>query len=133
MSEEQNLQVQEKEEVQTETERTRDMPTFVPNADIYETEDAIVLLVDMPGVNESSVDINVERNVLTITGNVEPAVPEGYSLSYAEYRIGDYQRSFILSNQVDQEQIDATIHDGVLKLHLPKSGPETRKIDVKAG
>lgn len=133
MSEEQNLQVQEKEEVQTETERTRDMLTFVPNADIYETEDAIVLLVDMPGVNESSVDINIERNVLTITGNVEPAVPEGYSLSYAEYRIGDYQRSFILSNQVDQEQIDATIHDGVLKLHLPKSGPETRKIEVKAG
>lgn len=133
MSEEQNLQVQEKEEVQTETERTRDMPAFVPNADIYETDDAIVLLVDMPGVDENSIDINVERNVLTITGNVDPTLPEGYSLSYAEYRIGDYQRSFILSNQVDQEGIDATIRDGVLKLHLPKAGPETRKIGVKAG
>lgn len=133
MSEEKNLQVHEKEEVQSETERTRDMPAFVPNADIYETDDHIVLVVDMPGVDENSIDINLERNVLTITGNVEPMVPEGYSLSYAEYRIGDYQRSFILSNQVDRENIDATIRDGVLKLHLSKVGPETKKIGVKPG
>lgn len=133
MSEEKNLQVQEKEEVQSETERTRDMPAFVPNADIYETEDQIVLLVDMPGVDENSIDINLERNVLTISGCVEPVVPEGYSLSYAEYRIGDYQRSFVLSNQINQEQIDATIRDGVLRLYLPKIGPEVKKIGVKPG
>lgn len=133
MSEDKSLQVQEKEEVQSETERTRDLPAFVPNADIYETEDRIVLLVDMPGVDENSIDINLERNVLTISGCVEPVVPEGYTLSYAEYRIGDYQRSFVLSNQINQEQIDATIRDGVLRLYLPKIGPETKKIGVKPG
>jgi HSP20 family protein len=133
MSEEKDLQVQEKEVVEESAERTRDRPAFVPRVDIYENDDEIVLVADMPSVDETAVDITVENNVLTIRGDVEPMQPEGYSLAYAEYRVGDYQCSFSLSNQVDQEKIEATLKDGVLRLSLPKVGPMTKKIAVKTG
>jgi HSP20 family molecular chaperone IbpA len=131
----QEIQVQETEKqeiVENDAERTRARPAFVPRTDIYESDDEIVLITDMPGVDEDTVDITVEKNILTVNGLVEATEPEGYTLSYAEYRVGDYQRSFKLSNEIDQEKIDATIKDGVLRLTLPKVGPTTRKIAVKA-
>jgi HSP20 family protein len=137
MSEEtREIQVQdtEKQVAETEAERTRDRPAFVPRADIYETEEAIVVVADMPGVSEDSLDITLEKGVLTLNGIVEPEAPEGYSLSYAEYRVGDYVRSFSLSNEINQEAIEATLKDGVLRLTLPKvTEAQTRKIAVKAG
>jgi HSP20 family molecular chaperone IbpA len=133
MSEHKDLQVQEKEVVEGSAERTRDRPTFVPRVDIYESDGEIVLVADMPGVDEKLVDITLESNVLTISGDVEPVRPDGYELAYAEYRVGDYQRSFSLSNEVDQEHIEATLKDGVLRLCLPKAGPTTKKIAVKTG
>jgi len=130
------LQVQEtqkQEIIEGGAERTRARACFVPRADIYETDDRIVVVADMPGVDENSVDITLENNILTISGYVEPVEPENYSLAYAEYRVGDYQRSFTLSDQIDQDRIEATVKDGVLRLHLPKAGPAARKIAVKAG
>lgn len=131
------LQVQEaqKQEVTTmsDAERTRARKAYVPRADIYETNDDIFVLADMPGVDEKSVDITLEKNVLTINGYVEPDEPENYSLAYAEYDVGDYQRSFTLSNEIDLEKIEATVKNGVLKLRLPKIGPaKAKKITVKA-
>ena len=132
-----DLQVQdtEKREVaETDTERTRDRLAFVPRADIYETDDEIVVVADVPGVDEKSVDITLENNVLTIDGNVELEPPEGYSLNFAEYRVGDYQRAFSLSDQIDREGIEATVKDGVLRLHLPKvTEAKTKKIAIQAG
>ena len=137
MSEEtREIQVQdtEKQEVEIEAERTRDRPAFVPRADIYETDEAIVVVADMPGVDGNSLDITLEKGVLTLNGTVEPETPEGYSLNYAEYRVGDYVRSFSLSDEIDQEAIEATLKDGVLRLTLPKiTEVRTRKIAVKAG
>ena len=137
MSEEtREIQVQdtEKQVAETEAERTRGRPAFVPRADIYETEEAIVVVADMPGVDERSLDITLEKGVLTLNGTVEPEAPEGYSLSYAEYRVGDYTRSFSLSDEIDQEAIEATLKDGVLRLALPKITEfKTTKIAVKAG
>jgi len=129
------LQEAEKREVdETGAERTRDRPAFVPRADIYETDDAIFIVADMPGVDESSLDITLENNVLTINGYVEPVPPQGYSLVYSEYREGDYVRSFRLSDEIDRSGIDATLKDGVLRLHLPKvKEARMRKIAVKAG
>ena len=135
MAEEKNIQVQEgqkQEVVESEAERTRAKPAFIPRVDIYETNDAVALIADMPGVDENSVDITLEKNVLTINGYVEPERPEGYSLAYAEYRVGDYQRSFNISNEIDQENIEATMKDGVLHLHLPKAEPTTKKIAVQS-
>lgn len=134
MAEEKNIQVQEgqkQEVVESEAERTRAKPAFIPRVDIYETNDAVALIADMPGVDENSVDITLKKNVLTINGYVEPERPEGYSLAYAEYRVGDYQRSFNISNEIDQENIEAKMKDGVLHLHLPKAEPTTKKITVQ--
>jgi HSP20 family molecular chaperone IbpA len=124
----------EKQEVESVdgAERTRARRAYVPRVDIYETEDTIVLLTDMPGVDENSIDITLEKNVLTLTGYVETENPDNYSLAYAEYESGDYERSFNLSDEIDREKIEATVKNGVLRLHLPKAGPaKTRKITVK--
>ena len=137
MSEEtREIQIQEAEKqvAEAEAERTHDRPTFIPRADIYENDAAIVVIADMPGVGQDSIDITLEKDVLTITGTVEPAPRENYSLAHAEYRVGDYTRSFSLTNEIDQDAIEATLKYGVLRLNLPKA-PEarTRKIAVAAG
>jgi len=130
------LQVQEaqkQEVVESGAERTRSRVAFVPRVDIYENDEYVFVTADMPGVDESTVDITLEKNVLTIDGYITPASPEGYTLAYAEYRVGDYTRSFTLSNQVDQERIEASVKDGVLSLTLPKIAPGTKRVAVKAG
>lgn len=128
------LQETEKREVaESDAERTRDRLAFVPRADIYETDDEIVVVADVPGVDENSVDITLENNVLTINGYVEPEEPDGHALAFAEYRVGDYQRAFSLSDQIDREGIKATVKDGVLRLHLPKvTEAKVKRIAIKA-
>lgn len=136
MADEKELQIQEAEKqeiAESGAERTRERLAFVPRADIYETNDAIIVVTDMPGVDENAINIALENDVLTINGYVEPEYPEGYSLAYAEYRVGDYQRSFTVSSKIDQSKIEATLKDGVLRLRLPKAEPTSRKITVKAG
>jgi HSP20 family protein len=113
------LQEVEKQEVEvTEgTERTRSGRAYVPRADIYETAKAIIVLADMPGVNENSVDITLEKNVLSLNGYVEFSPPDDFELVYAEYEVGDYQRNFTLSDEIDRDNIEATVKDGVLRLY----------------
>jgi HSP20 family protein len=116
-----------------ETERTQARKVFIPRVDICETKDAIVLLADMPGVDEKSIDITLEKNVLTLLGRVEPETYEGYRAAYVEYDAGDYERAFTLSDEIDRERIDASVKNGVLRLTLPKSAPvKLRKINVKS-
>jgi HSP20 family molecular chaperone IbpA len=113
-------------------ERTRTRRVYIPRVDIYETGDAVVLLADMPGVSEDDVDITLEKNVLTITGYVQPVEREGYGLAFSEYSEGDYERTFALSDEVDRNRIEASMKDGVLKLTLPKAEEmKTRKIQVR--
>jgi HSP20 family molecular chaperone IbpA len=138
MSEEERaLEVEdtEKREVaETGSERTRDRIAFVPRADIYETGEAITIVADMPGVDEHSVDITLEKDVLTINGYVDSDPPGGSNLDYAEYQVGDYQRAFTLSDEIDRDGIEAVVKDGVLRLHLPKiTEAKTRKIAISAG
>jgi HSP20 family molecular chaperone IbpA len=131
---EQTLEL-EKQEVETtgEVETTRNARTFVPRVDIYETENSVVLLADMPGVDESSVDITLEKNILTINGFAGPQAPDNFEPAYAEYQFGNYERTFALSDEVDREQIEATVKNGVLRLVMPKAeAAKTRKISVKA-
>ena len=135
-TESKELQTQdvEKQEISTNgAERTRARKAYVPRADIFETNEAIVVVADMPGVDQNSLDITVEKSVLSINGFVEPDHPNNYSLAYAEYEEGDYHRRFTLSNEVDQDNIQATVKNGVLRLYLPKIGPaQAKKISVKA-
>jgi HSP20 family molecular chaperone IbpA len=129
----QAMEIQKQEEAPAEEmERTRSRRSFVPRADIYETENEIIVLADIPGANEKSVDITLEKNVLSITAYVEPAIPSGFDVTYAEYEEGDYQRSFRLSDEIDRDKIEAVVSEGVLRLNLPKStAAKTKKIAVK--
>jgi HSP20 family protein len=116
-----------------EAERTRSRRTYRPLVDIIERKDDIVLLADMPGVDERSVEVTLEKNVLTIYGAVEPVAPEGYRLHGSEYGVGDYRRVFSLSDEVQRDRIQATVKEGVLRLVLPKAeAVRTRKIEVRA-
>lgn len=128
------IDVQKQEVITDETrERTRDCQCYAPRADIFETETNFTILVDMPGVDDDSVDITLEKNTLSIRGYVDLESPQDYTLSYAEYGVGDYERSFVLSNEIDRDKIEATVKNGVLRLFLPKlAGATTRKIEVKA-
>jgi HSP20 family molecular chaperone IbpA len=129
------MEVHEQEIVPAEeTERMRARSTFVPRADIYETDEGVIVLLDMPGVNGASIDITLEKNILNINGFSEMETPEGYTLAFAEYEPGDYERSFRLSGRFDRENIEAVYNHGVLRLTLPKAEKEkARKISVKGG
>lgn len=116
-----------------ETERTTARKVFIPRVDICETKDAIVLLADVPGVDEKSIDITLEKSVLTLLGRVEPETHEGYRAGHVEYEAGDYERAFTLSDEIDRDRIEASVKNGVLKLTLPKAEPvKLRKINVKS-
>jgi len=115
-------------------ENKRGREVFSPRADIFETGDGFVVVADMPGVAEDSVEITLEKNVLTFKGQIEAPEREGFKLAYGEYREGDYERSFTLSEGIDRDGIEATAKDGILRLTLPKSKEAAaRKIPVVAG
>lgn len=115
-----------------QTERTHSRRAFIPKSDIYETENEIIVLADVPGAGNKNVDVTLEKDVLTINAFVNPARSNGYEMAYAEYDEGDYQRSFRLSDEIDREHIDATVSNGVLRLCLPKApAARARKIAVK--
>ena len=104
---------------------------FVPTTDIFETEQALSLIVEMPGVDKSKVDVSVEDGVLTIQGQIDFSKYEGMQPVYTEYNIGHYRRSFSLSNKIAQDKIAAEIQDGVLTLVLPKAEEaKPRRISV---
>lgn len=129
----QAMQVAEKQEIVNDNEVQSSRRSYMPRVNIYETSEEIVLIADMPGVDERSVDITLEKNVLTIHGSVTAIDAEGYALVYAEYGEGDYERSFTLSNQIDQDNIEAIVSNGVLNLHLPKAEvAKAKKIAVRA-
>ena len=101
--------------------------------DIYEKDEVIYVLADIPGADENSVEVTLEKNILTIDARVMPERPENYSIHYAEYGIGDFHRRFSISEEINRENISAIVKDGVLTLALPKAAPAvTKKIMVQA-
>jgi len=94
---------------------------FTPPIDIFETDDGLVLLADLPGVSLDSLELQVQDNRLTLLGQVKPPVPDDAELRYQEYHVGDFLRSFILSDEVDHDRVTATLTNGVLKVWLPKT------------
>jgi HSP20 family protein len=105
---------------------------FLPTADIYESNDALNVVLEMPGVDKSSVDIRVEDDVLKIEGRLDFSKYQGLQPLYTEYNVGHYSRSFRLSSKIDQNKIGAELKDGVLSLVLPKvEEAKPRTIQVK--
>jgi HSP20 family protein len=127
-----DIQKQEMQEVER-IERSRAAKIFNPDVDIVERNSDIVVIADMPGIDEASVDITLENNVLSIYGKVDWDAPDKLKLLHGEYGIGDYQRVFTLSGDVNREKIEATVNNGVLKIILPKAeAAKTKKIAVRA-
>jgi HSP20 family protein len=120
MASKQELQVQQKRQVEDRDEATIPARVFLPNTDIYETEDALTVVMEMPGVEKSNVEVGVEDGVLKVYGRIDFSKYEGLQPVYTEYNIGHYARSFRLSSKIDQTKIGAQMNDGVLSLVLPK-------------
>ena len=124
----------EEELAENRTEQIRDRRVYMPRTDIYETADELVLVMDVPGADDQSVQVTLEKNVLTISAYPAYTKFENHTLAYAEYGEGDYQRSFALSDEIDRTRIEAKVRNGVLTLHLPKAGEvKPHKVRVKAG
>jgi HSP20 family protein len=120
MASKQELQVQQKREVEKKEETTVPARVFLPAADIYETQDQLKVILEMPGVDKSNVDVRVEDGVLTVEGRLDFSKYRELQPLYTEYNIGHYSRSFRLSTKIDQSKIGAEMKDGVLSLSLPK-------------
>jgi len=134
MTEFKELQVKEKQEVAAPAEQIQPGLVFTPDVDIFETERAITLLADMPGVATDTVTIDLRDGVLTLSGDVKPWEGGEESDVLVEFEIGKYYRQFNLSEVIDQDKIDAKLEDGVLRLNLPKTEKAVpRKITVNAG
>jgi len=104
---------------------------YTPPADVFETGSTIEVVADMPGVDESSLEITLERNVLTLDGTTAVSDPQGVTPTYSEYEAGNYHRAFTLSDEIARDDIKATMKNGVLHLSLPKAGPaKARRIEV---
>ena len=117
----------------TSTELASSGPIFTPPADILEKGDTVVMLLDVPGADPASVDVTLEKRILTITAHVTSAAPEGYTPEHIEFGNGTYERRFVFSEQMDGERIEATVKDGVLRLTVPKAADTgAKKITVKA-
>jgi HSP20 family protein len=103
-------------------EASRGHHTWVPPVDIYEADEALVLIVDLPGVSKDDVGIEMHQHTLTLKGQRTPHAEVTEDRYHrVERAYGPFQRSFMLPTQVDQEKVQATYHDGVLELRLPKS------------
>jgi HSP20 family protein len=132
MATRQELQVQQKRELDKKEEGTIPARVFLPTADIYETDDALNVMLEMPGVEKNSVDIRVEDGVLKIDGRLDFTKYQGLEPLYTEYNVGHYSRSFRLPSRIDPNKIAAELKDGVLSLVLPKvEEAKPRTIQVK--
>jgi HSP20 family protein len=128
-----DFQKAEASTVATAPEQTRTGPLYSPSVDIFENDNSITLLADMPGVKSADLEIDLRENVLTLTGRM--ATPGTGKESYVsrEYRPGTFFRQFTLSEAIDQPKIDAQLTDGVLRLELPKvEKAKPRQIIVRA-
>jgi HSP20 family protein len=116
----QSLEVREKKQVETKGEKTVPARYFVPQTDIFENEDALMVVMEMPGVERKDLDINLENDVLTVEGRIDFAKYEGLQPLYSEYNVGHFARQFTLSHKIDSQRISAALADGVLTLTLNK-------------
>ena len=119
----------------TVAEPTRPTRTFAPAANVTETATAFTLTVDMPGVDGNSLDIQLDRDLLSIRGPATFEASVGHSPIYAEFDTGVFARTFRVGDDIDREAVQATMRDGVLELRLPKAKPAgntAQRIAVKA-
>lgn len=121
MSDSQELAVREKQELAQQEEKTVPGRYYTPAADIFETDDALTLMLEMPGVTKNNVDVQIENDVLRVEGKIDYSAYKDIEPVYTEYNVGHYARAFTLSSKIDRDAITARVEDGVLTLTLPKA------------
>ena len=127
----QELAVRDKKELVSKEEKTVPGRYYVPYADIYETDEALSVVMEMPGVERNNINVALENNVLRVDGQIDFSKYDDMEPVYTEYNVGHYTRSFTLSNRIDQDKISAQLEDGVLTLTLPKAKEaQPRRISI---
>jgi HSP20 family protein len=121
MAQSQALEVQQKKELTSKEEQTVPSRYFVPTTDIFETEDALVVVMEIPAVGKDALQVHLENDTLRVEGRIDYNNYEGLEPLYAEDNIGHFARAFTLSNKIDQGEISARLADGVLTLTLKKT------------
>ena len=121
----------------TDTSLARELRTsdaLIPPVDVQETEHEIVVKASMPGIKLEDVEVQVDRDVLTIRGKSDETRDQSEGTWHVhERRFGSMYRSFTLPSPVKEDEAEATIRDGVLEVHLPKSEPAAgKRITVKS-
>jgi HSP20 family molecular chaperone IbpA len=132
MADQQELAVRGKQELAAKEERTVPGRFYVPYTDVYETEEALTVVMEMPGVSREAVNIELKEDVLRVEARIDFSKYGGMEPVYTEYNVGHWTRSFTVSDKVDRERIAATLEDGVLTLTLPKT-PESRPRRISVG
>lgn len=131
MTDNRELEVREKKELVAKEEKTIPGRYFIPYADIYETEEALAVVLEIPGVEKENLDVGLENGVLRVDGRIDFSKYKDLEPVYSEYNVGNYTRSIALSDKIDQEKIGAVLEDGVLTLTLPKAKhAQPRKIAI---
>jgi HSP20 family protein len=131
MAASQELATREKKELVTKEEKTVPGRFYVPSTDIYETDEALTLVMEMPGVEKKDISVGLENDVLRVEGRIDFSKYDGMEPVYSEYNVGHYARSFSLSNKIAQDGISAQLDDGVLTLTLPKvKEAQPRRISI---
>jgi len=129
--EKKELMPKAKEEVAAQAEQLQPGPIFTPDVDIFETDREIMLIADMPGVKSEDVHVELHEGVLTLSGDIAPWEGPDETDILIEYEVGRFYRQFAITEDIDQEKIDARMADGVLRLALPKAeSAVTRKIPI---
>lgn len=103
---------------------------YVPAVDLIDSENEIHIVADVPGVAEGGIDLSLEKNILTLVAVPADGVIAGKKLIYSEYGVGEYRRTFALSEDIDKDNIVATLKNGVLRITLAKVKPASRKIQI---
>jgi len=108
-------------------------PTVRPRTDVYETPEALVLVADVPGADQDSIELALTEDVLTLRARSAVSAPEGWQPARHELVLPDYERSFRLATDIDRDGLSAALHRGSLRVVLKKRQPRTNRIEIKAG
>jgi HSP20 family protein len=113
-------------------ETSREEAVLVPAVDVIEDADGILLYADLPGVPRDRLNLRIEQQTLTLEGELKLDLPEAMEASHAEVALPRYRRVFTLSKELDADRVNAELHQGVLKVRIPKAEhARPRRIDVK--
>lgn len=109
-------------------------PHVVPPVDVFEDEQAITLLADLPGVSREGLNVRIDGDSLLLEATADTAAPQGLELIYGEAQVAAYRRQFTLSRELDASRIEAQLRDGVLRLTIPKAeSAKPRRVQVNVG